>query len=82
MPCTATPLPADGTHTVLCAWLSAALLVGLMLNAAVGLAWADHVAGLVITAVAARDAIRVWRRQNCCASTGERDPAATDVACD
>jgi hypothetical protein len=56
----------DGTQTLLCAYLSAVLLVGLLLNASMGWGWADPVAGLVIAAVAAREGIQAWRGQPCC----------------
>ncbi|MBM0123596.1 cation transporter [Pimelobacter simplex] len=59
---------ADGTQTLLCTWLSAALLAGLLLNALLGWTWADPVAGLVIAAVAAREGIQAWRGDGCCGS--------------
>jgi divalent metal cation (Fe/Co/Zn/Cd) transporter len=58
---------ADGTQTALCAWLSAAVAVGLLLNATLGWTWADPVAGLVVAAVAAREAVQAWRGEGCCA---------------
>lgn len=41
-------LEADAIETWLCAYLSATLLVGLLLNATIGLWWADAIAGLVM----------------------------------
>ena len=41
---------ADSTQTLLCTYLSAVLLVGLVLNATLGWSWADPIAGLVIAA--------------------------------
>ncbi|WNV74809.1 cation diffusion facilitator family transporter [Geodermatophilus sp. DSM 44513] len=58
---------ADGTQTALCTALSAAVLTGLLLNAAFGWTWADPVAGLVVAAVAAREAVQAWRGEGCCA---------------
>jgi divalent metal cation (Fe/Co/Zn/Cd) transporter len=58
---------ADGTQTLLCTYLSAVLLVGLLLNATLGWGWADPVAGLVIAAVAAREGVEAWRGEGCCA---------------
>ncbi len=70
---------ADGTQTLLCTYLSAVLLVGLVLNATLGWAWADPVAGLVIAAVAAREGLEAWRGESCCdASAG--DPSRGDSA--
>ncbi len=58
---------ADSTQTLLCTYLSAVLLVGLLLNATLGWSWADPVAGLVIAVVAAREGIEAWRGEGCCA---------------
>jgi divalent metal cation (Fe/Co/Zn/Cd) transporter len=67
---------ADGTQTLLCTYLSAVLLIGLVLNATLGWSWADPVAGLVIAAVAAREGLEAWRGEGCCA------PAASQVCSD
>lgn len=56
---------ADSTQTQLCAWLSAVLLAGLVLNATLGWSWADPVAGLVIAAVAVREGLEAWRGEGC-----------------
>jgi divalent metal cation (Fe/Co/Zn/Cd) transporter len=56
---------ADGKQTRLCAYLSGVLLVGLVLNAALGWGWADPVAALVIAAVAVREGIEAWRGDHC-----------------
>ena len=52
-------------QTMLCTYLSAVLLVGLLLNALVGWSWADPVAGLVIAAVAVREGVEAWRGDTC-----------------
>jgi len=46
---------------LLCAWLSAALLGGLLLDAASGWSWADPLAALTIAAVAVKEGIEAWR---------------------
>lgn len=56
---------ADSTQTLLCTYLSAILLVGLVLNAWLGWSWADPIAGLVIAAVAVREGIQAWRGEQC-----------------
>ena len=56
---------ADSTQTLLCTYLSAVLLAGLLLNAALGWAWADPLAGLVIAAVAIREGLEAWRGEGC-----------------
>lgn len=58
---------ADSKQTLLCTYLSAVLLVGLLLNSLLGWAWADPVAGLVIAGVAVREGMGAWRGQTCCA---------------
>ena len=57
---------ADSKQTLLCSYLSAALLVGLALNSWFGWSWADALAALVIAAVAAYEGIRAWRHEICC----------------
>jgi divalent metal cation (Fe/Co/Zn/Cd) transporter len=66
---------ADSTQTLLCTYLSAVLLVGLVLNATLGWSWADPVAGLVIAAVAVREGIEAWRGEGCCAPGGPGEAA-------
>lgn len=69
---------ADSKQTLLCAYLSAALLMGLVLNALLGWAWADAVAALAIAAFAVREGIEAWRGDACTVPvavlTGEREP--------
>jgi divalent metal cation (Fe/Co/Zn/Cd) transporter len=57
---------ADGTQTLLCTYLSAVLLVGLLLNSLFGWSWADPLAGLVIAGVAVREGVEAWRGEGCC----------------
>jgi divalent metal cation (Fe/Co/Zn/Cd) transporter len=56
---------ADSTQTMLCTYLSAVLLVGLVLNAAFGWSWADPIAALVIAGVAVKEGIEAWRGDHC-----------------
>jgi divalent metal cation (Fe/Co/Zn/Cd) transporter len=56
---------ADSTQTMLCTYLSAVLLVGLVLNAWLGWSWADPVAALVIAGVAAKEGVEAWRGDQC-----------------
>ena len=58
-------LVADSTETLLCSYLSAILLAGLVLNATVGWWWADPLAAIGIAALAAREGVEAW--------TGEHD---------
>lgn len=57
---------ADATQTLLCTYLSAALLVGLVLNATLGWSWADPVVGLVVAVVAVKEGREAWRGEGCC----------------
>lgn len=57
---------ADGTQTLLCTYLSAVLLVGLLANALLGWWWLDAVVALVIGAVAVREGRSNWRGDGCC----------------
>ncbi|MBN0040819.1 cation transporter [Cellulosimicrobium cellulans] len=57
---------ADSKQTLLCTYLSAVLLVGLVLNAALGWSWADPLAALVIAAVAVKEGVESWRGDACC----------------
>lgn len=63
---------ADSKQTLLCTYLSAVLLVGLVLNATLGWSWADPVAGLAIAVIAVREGIDAWRGEMCCAPTVAR----------
>ena len=62
---------ADSKQTLICAYLSAVLLVGLVLNSALGWWWADPLAGVGIAALALVEARRTWAAESladtCCA---------------
>lgn len=77
---------ADSKQTLICAYLSAALLAGLLLNSLLGWAWADSIAALVIAVVAVREGLEAWRGDACCAApvsvlTGERAAHGCDDGC-
>lgn len=56
----------EGVQNMVCAYLSVALLVGLLANALLGWWWADPAAALVIAAVALREGRESWRGEACC----------------
>lgn len=56
----------EASQTQLCAYLSIALLVGLVLNAVAGLWWADPLAALFIAGVAVKEGRESWRGEGCC----------------
>jgi divalent metal cation (Fe/Co/Zn/Cd) transporter len=55
----------EGTQNLLCAYLAAAVLVGLLGNALLGLWWLDPIAALVVAGVAVREGIETWRGEGC-----------------
>lgn len=55
----------EGTQNLLCAYLAAAVLAGLLGNAFLGLWWLDPVAALVVAAVAVREGLASWRGEGC-----------------
>lgn len=64
---------ADSKQTLLCSYLSAVLLGGLLLNATLGWSWADPLAALVIAGIAFREGLEAWRGDacgSCCAPAG------------
>ncbi|QCU77527.1 cobalt transporter [Citricoccus sp. SGAir0253] len=71
---------ADSRQTLLCAYLSAVLLLGLLLNSLAGWTWADPLAALVIAGFAVREGLEAWRGETCCTPvsvlTGEAGPGA------
>jgi divalent metal cation (Fe/Co/Zn/Cd) transporter len=62
----------EGTQNLLCAYLAAAVFLGLAGNALFGWWWLDPIAALVIAAVATKEGLETWRGEGCCAA-----PAAT-----
>ncbi|HYH01221.1 MAG TPA: cation transporter [Terriglobales bacterium] len=71
-------MQADSRQTDICAYLSAILLGGLGLNAALGWWWADPVAGIVMVPIIAKEGIEALRGQTCACHTS---PAASDPCC-
>jgi divalent metal cation (Fe/Co/Zn/Cd) transporter len=61
---------ADSKQTLICTYLSAAVLIGLLLNTLFGWSWADPIAGLVIVVFAVREGIEAWRGDACATAVG------------
>lgn len=61
-------LEAETRQTEICAWLSAILLGGLGLNAALGWWWADPAAGLLMVPLIAKEGWEAIRGRTCCAA--------------
>jgi cation diffusion facilitator family transporter len=70
-------MQADSRQTDLCAYLSAILLGGLIVNALFGWWWADPVAGLIMIPIIVREGIEGLRGETCCDS-----PFAADSSCE
>lgn len=71
---------ADSKQTLLCTYLSAVLLVGLLLNSTLGWTWADPLAALVIAGVAVKEGIEAWRGDACCTPVGALLPAEDEAS--
>ena len=73
---------ADARQGMLCSWLSAALLGGLLLNSTLGLHWADPAAALAIAGVAAWEGRAAWRGTGCCTpAAAHPQPARPEANC-
>lgn len=57
---------SEGKQNLLCAYLAAALLVGLVGNAMFGAWWLDPVVGLLIAGLAVYEGRESWRGDACC----------------
>jgi divalent metal cation (Fe/Co/Zn/Cd) transporter len=57
----------EGTQNMLCAYLAAGVLAGLVLNAAFGVWWADPIIAVVIAGLAVKEGRETWRGDGCCA---------------
>ena len=79
----------EGTQNLLCAYLAAAVLAGLVANSLWGWWWLDPLAGLAVAAVAIKEGRAAWRGENCCASVAGLSsdeacgcgPGCTDACC-
>lgn len=56
---------ADSKQTLLCTYLSAVLLTGLVLNATLGWWWADPLVGLIVAGLALYEGREAWRGEAC-----------------
>ena len=57
---------ADARQTDFCVYLSAILLVGLLLNAALGWWWADPLAGIIMIPIIAKEGLDGLKARGCC----------------
>ena len=65
----------EGRQNLLCAYLAAAVLIGLLANNLFGLWWLDPVVALGIAGLAVREGRRSWRGESCeCVACGAPAP--------
>jgi divalent metal cation (Fe/Co/Zn/Cd) transporter len=57
---------ADAKQTDFCVYLSAILLLGLVLNAALGWWWADPVSALIMVPLIAKEGVEAMNGETCC----------------
>ena len=69
----------EGTQNLLCAYLAAAVFLGLGGNALLGAWWLDPIAALLIAAVALHEGRQTWRGEGCCAAPAL---APAETACE
>ncbi|HEV7564672.1 MAG TPA: cation transporter [Microbacteriaceae bacterium] len=74
---------SEAGQTMLCAYLSVALLVGLGANALLGWWWADPVTGIAIAAVAGKEGVEGWRGKadSCCSPIVGQQPGCEADGC-
>ena len=72
---------ANSKQTLLCTYLSAVLLLGLLANSLLGWSWADPIAALVIAAVAVKEGREALRGEVCCAAPSTVDERSDDACC-
>ncbi len=72
---------ADSQQTLLCTYLSAVLLAGLVLNATLGWWWADPLVGFVVAGLALREGLAAWRGESCACVPGQDPELPTECDC-
>jgi len=71
----------EGRQNMLCAYLAAALLVGLLANAAFGAWWLDPAVGLLIAGVAVKEGREAWAGEGCGCASSPLDVAPAPETC-
>jgi divalent metal cation (Fe/Co/Zn/Cd) transporter len=73
----------EGTQNMLCAFMAAGVLLGLIANTAFGLWWIDPAIALAIAAVAVKEGREAWAGEGCCvATTIPSGDGCTEDCCD
>jgi divalent metal cation (Fe/Co/Zn/Cd) transporter len=71
----------EGRQNMLCAYLAAALLIGLLGNALAGAWWLDPAVGLLIVAVALKEGREAWCGEGCCVASPLENAGFADDCC-
>jgi len=69
----------EGTQNMLCAYMAAGVLVGLLANTAFGVWWLDPAIALGIAALAVKEGREAWEGEGCCVTSPIPGP---DACCD
>ena len=77
-----TTVIADSKQTLLCTYLSAVLLLGLLLNSTLGWWWADPLVGLVVAGLAVKEGRDAWRGDACACGPVPAEVDADSCSCD
>jgi divalent metal cation (Fe/Co/Zn/Cd) transporter len=74
----------EGAQNMLCAYMAAGVLIGLLANAALGWWWLDPVIGLGIAALAVQEGREAWAGEVCadCAPVGFESEVVSGRCCD
>jgi divalent metal cation (Fe/Co/Zn/Cd) transporter len=72
----------EGRQNMLCAYLAAALLIGLVGNALAGAWWLDPAVGLLIATLAIKEGREAWRGEGCCVAAPLPPRADEPTTCD
>jgi divalent metal cation (Fe/Co/Zn/Cd) transporter len=73
---------ADSKQTLLCTYLSAILLAGLLLNSLFGWSWADPIAAFGIAVIAIKEGINAWKGDSCCPTSVATKTTAGEHKCE
>ncbi|MDJ0362693.1 cation transporter [Rhodococcus sp. H29-C3] len=73
---------ADSKQTLLCTYLSAVVLVGLLLNSFLGWSWADPIAALAVAGLAVKEGLGAWKGDTCCATPISGGLTVDETDCD
>jgi divalent metal cation (Fe/Co/Zn/Cd) transporter len=71
----------EGAQNLLCAYLAAGVLAGLIVNEAFGWWWADPLIALGVAGLAVKEGSETWRGEGCCAPSALAGSSALHGDC-